>query len=157
MNKLPSKVTADALDHILAQSTAEFNVLGGKLTHCMVTLPCGFIITGESSCVSPAEYDKELGEALSQKKAIAKLWELEAYLLSKDLYEQRERTNPYVDMVYEHSKILGNIDRLKAFAKQRKDTISSEAYELMGDQHMAMEEYASILDARMKLHEGDLL
>ena len=87
MNKLPSKVTADALDHILAQSTAEFNVLGGKLTHCMVTLPCGFIITGESSCVSPAEYDKELGEALSQKKAIAKLWELEAYLLSKDLYE----------------------------------------------------------------------
>lgn len=155
MSKLPSKVTREDLDHILAQSKIEFNVLGGKLTHCMITLPSGFIVTGESSCVDPAEYNKELGEKYAQENAVQTLWMLEGYSLAGALYEQRERTNPYVDMVFEHGEILKNIDKLKQYAKRYKDNIPNEEYTLMGDQHMAMEEYASILNERIESYKGE--
>lgn len=155
MKDLPSKVTPGAIEHILAQSKVDYAVLGGKLTHCMITLPSGFIVTGESSCVDPAEYNKALGEKYAKDRAVQMLYMFEGYTLASALYEQRERANPFVNLVYEHSEVLENIDSLKAYAKQCKDDVSGEAYALMGDQHMAMEEYASLLSARMDLYKKE--
>lgn len=155
MKNLPSKITPGAIEHILAQSKVDYAVLGGKLTHCMITLPSGFIVTGESSCVDPAEYNKALGEKYAKDRAVQMLYMFEGYTLASALYEQRERANPFVNLVYEHSEVLENIDSLKAYAKQCKDDVSGEAYALMGDQHMAMEEYASLLSARMDLYKKE--
>lgn len=155
MKNLPSKITPGAIEHILAQSKVDYAVLGGKLTHCMITLPSGFIVTGESSCVDPAEYNKALGEKYAKDRAVQMLYMFEGYTLASALYEQRERANPFVNLVYEHSEVLENIDSLKAYAKQCKDDVSGEAYALMGGQHMAMEEYASLLSARMDLYKKE--
>lgn len=105
MKKLPNKVTLEDIDHILAQSKVEFNVLGGKLTHCMITLPSGFIVTGESSCVDPAEYNKELGEKLAQANAVKTLWMLEGYELSNKRMEEKARENRLTDMCFRHTEL----------------------------------------------------
>jgi len=58
-----------------------FTKIGDRLTHCTVTLENGFLVTGESSCVDPAEYCQETGERIAKDRAMDKIWMLEAYLL----------------------------------------------------------------------------
>lgn len=54
-----------------------------QLTVCCLTLMNGFNVTGESACVSPENFDKELGERIAKNKALEKIWPLEAYLLKE--------------------------------------------------------------------------
>lgn len=60
---------------------------GNKLTVCSLQLRNGFIVTGESACVSPANYNKGLGEEVSYSKARNKIWELEGYLLQQRMHD----------------------------------------------------------------------
>ena len=55
------------------------------LTVCVLTLINGFQVTGESACASPENYDKELGEMIARRNAVAKIWALEGYLLTQKL------------------------------------------------------------------------
>lgn len=60
------------------------------LTVCCLTLKNGFTVTGESACVSPANFNKELGEKIAFGHARDKIWPLLGYLLRDKLYlEQR--------------------------------------------------------------------
>lgn len=113
MKNLPNKVTPGAIEHLLAQSKVEFSVLNKKLTHCRITLPSGFIVTGESSCVDPAEYNKELGEKYAQNNAVQTLYMLEGYMLASALYEQRERKNPLVDDAFRRAELDAIVDDLR--------------------------------------------
>ena len=65
----------------------EFHKLTEVLTVCVLTLENGFIVTGESSCASTENYDKELGEKISRMNAVGKIWMLEGYLLKQKLFE----------------------------------------------------------------------
>ena len=67
----------------------EFHKLTEVLTVCVITLENGFTVTGESSCASPENYDKELGEKISRMNAVGKIWTLEAYLLKQKLFEAK--------------------------------------------------------------------
>lgn len=82
---MTNKITAEHLDTLINKSKVLFTKLTDKMTHCVITLPCGFQVTGESACVDPANYDQTLGEAYALEKAKSKLWELEGYLLSVQL------------------------------------------------------------------------
>jgi hypothetical protein len=64
----------------------EFHVHHGRLTICILVLRNGFIVTDESSCVSQANFDKELGEKISRKNAVDKIWMLEGYSLRTRLF-----------------------------------------------------------------------
>lgn len=67
----------------------EFTVTtGGRLMVCSLTLANGFIVIGESSVVSAANFNQELGEKISFTKARERIWELEAYLMYQRRYEQ---------------------------------------------------------------------
>lgn len=55
----------------------------GLLTFCVLVLKNGFAVTGESACVSPGNFDAELGRALAREKAINKVWELMGYALKQ--------------------------------------------------------------------------
>lgn len=46
------------------------------LTFCVLVLKNGFTVTGENACVSPENFDPELGRKLTRQKAIDKVWEL---------------------------------------------------------------------------------
>lgn len=50
-----------------------------QLTVCCLTLKNGFNVTGESACIDPKNFNKELGESIAYSKALEKIWAFEAY------------------------------------------------------------------------------
>ena len=57
----------------------------GKCLVCELTLRNGFTVRGESSAVSRANFDREIGEKISRQRAVDQIWPLEGYLLQERL------------------------------------------------------------------------
>lgn len=57
------------------------------LTFCVLLLRNGFTVTGESACVSPENFDAEIGRSVARENARNKIWMLEGYLLRQRLFE----------------------------------------------------------------------
>ncbi|MBH2008295.1 MAG: hypothetical protein I8H71_01210 [Xanthomonadaceae bacterium] len=57
------------------------------LTFCVLSLKNGFTVTGESACASPANFNAEIGRRIARENAVAKVWQLEGYLLRQRLHE----------------------------------------------------------------------
>lgn len=55
------------------------------LTFCVLVLRNGFTVTGESACVSPENFDAEIGRKIARENAIAKVWPLMGYELKSKL------------------------------------------------------------------------
>ena len=53
----------------------------GLLTFCVLVLRDGFTVTGESACVSPENFDAEIGRKIARQNAVAKIWPLLGYKL----------------------------------------------------------------------------
>lgn len=51
------------------------------LTICVLVLKNGFTVIGESACISPQNFDRELGGKIARQKARDKIWQLEGYRL----------------------------------------------------------------------------
>ena len=51
------------------------------LTFCVLILRNGFTVTGESACVSPENFDAEIGREIARENAISKIWPLMGYEL----------------------------------------------------------------------------
>lgn len=60
------------------------------LTVCCLKLRNGFTVTGESACVSPENFDEELGRIVARQKARDKIWNLEGYALRERLWIYRQ-------------------------------------------------------------------
>lgn len=58
----------------------------GRLTFCVLVLNNGFIVTGESACVSLDNFDFEIGCKAAKENAVNKIWPLMGY-------ELRSKTN----------------------------------------------------------------
>lgn len=65
----------------------------GLLTFCVLVLRNGFTVTGESACVSPENFDAEIGKKIARQNAIQKVWPLMGYALRNTLNAPR-RPNP---------------------------------------------------------------
>ena len=57
----------------------------GLLTFCVLVLRNGFTVTGESACVSPENFNAEIGKRIARENAIAKVWPLMGYELRSKL------------------------------------------------------------------------
>lgn len=55
------------------------------LTFCVLVLRNGFTVTGESACVSPANFDAEIGRKVARQNAVNKVWPLLGYALRDEL------------------------------------------------------------------------
>ena len=55
------------------------------LTFCVLVLRNGFTVTGESACVSPENFDADVGRKVARKNAIEKIWPLMGYVLKEQL------------------------------------------------------------------------
>lgn len=83
------KVTEESISAYIDQveyanpfpSTPHFTVCGIKMRN-------GFLVTGESAPVSPANFDPEIGRQLAFKDAFRKLWALEGYALANTLMRE---------------------------------------------------------------------
>lgn len=56
------------------------------LTFCVLSLRNGFMVTGESACASPENFDAEIGRKIARDNAVQKIWALEGYLLKEKLH-----------------------------------------------------------------------
>lgn len=57
----------------------------GCLTVCVMILQNGFIVTGESACASPENYDADIGSKIARDNARNKIWAFEGYTLRNHL------------------------------------------------------------------------
>ena len=56
------------------------------LTFCVLVLRNGFTVTGENACVSPENFDAEIGRKVARENAISKMWPLLGYALKDKLH-----------------------------------------------------------------------
>lgn len=99
------------LEHIESKiDKVEYFVFDMKTTICNVTLKNGFNVTGESSCVNPKNYNKELGEQISYENAKKKIWALEGYLLQEKLYIDNLNKQSHTNESIEFNTSLKQLD-----------------------------------------------
>jgi len=55
------------------------------LTFCILVLRNGFMVTGESACASPANFNAEMGRKIARENAVSKVWPLLGYELKSKL------------------------------------------------------------------------
>ena len=80
------RLTPELID--AAIKSVAYHVFDGScLTVCCLTLQNGFTVTGESACVSPENFNRQLVEKISFANARDKIWMLEGYLLKQKLHE----------------------------------------------------------------------
>jgi hypothetical protein len=60
------------------------------LTFCVLVLKNGFTVTGESACVSPENFNEEIGRSVALDNAKQKIWALEGYLLKQSLFDKAQ-------------------------------------------------------------------
>ena len=60
----------------------------GVLTICVLRLRNGFTVTGESACVSPENFNVEIGRKIARQNAMSRIWQYEGYLLRQRLHDQ---------------------------------------------------------------------
>ena len=58
------------------------------LTFCVLVLKNGFTVTGESACVSPENFDPEIGRNIARQNAVDKVWPLLGFSLKQKLHEK---------------------------------------------------------------------
>jgi len=77
---------------------------GTTVTICHIKMVNGFVVTGESACISFNDYDKSVGESIAYENAYEKLWQLEGYLQSERRYhDECLEEHCHVDSIEEFS------------------------------------------------------
>lgn len=56
------------------------------LTFCVLVLRNGFTMVGKSACVSPENFDAEIGKRIARENAIEQLWPLLGFRLADKLH-----------------------------------------------------------------------
>lgn len=80
-NEIATGGTAAVLPTIEPDSKSPFELL----TFCVLVLQNGFTVTGESACVSPENFNAEIGRKVARDNAIQKIWPLMGYALKEQL------------------------------------------------------------------------
>ena len=80
-------ITEEYIAEIMENSDFEVHTVFDKCTVVSCCLPNGFVITESSACVSPENYDENVGVDICFDKIADKIWELEAYRLQQHLWE----------------------------------------------------------------------
>tara|TARA_R110002096_G_scaffold6740_1_gene30678 strand:+ start:52 stop:351 length:300 start_codon:yes stop_codon:yes gene_type:complete len=81
------RLTPDLIDDVIVMT--DYHLFSGTcFTVCLLTLKNGFNVVGESACVSPENFDQEIGRNVAYNDARDKIWLLEGYLLKERLSNQ---------------------------------------------------------------------
>lgn len=89
-SELDEKLAASPAERVTVEyinsriKDAEFTRIGKTATLCNIELDNGYSVRGESACVNPANYDREIGERIAYDNAFAKLWPLFGFLLAEN-------------------------------------------------------------------------
>jgi len=132
----------------------------GKCMICEITLANGFTVRGEAACVSPENFDEEIGRKVSLENAVDKIWPLEGYLLQEkhpvvpvkvvDAVTNEEYEDWQKRVIEERDQLNSKLAKLKMFidTDQLHELPAEEAGRLL-NQRDAMARYSAILDDRI--------
>lgn len=67
-----NKISKDFLESEIVN--VEYNRLSKTLTHCSITVKCGFVFTGESACVDESTFDEQIGRQIAYNNAFNAMW-----------------------------------------------------------------------------------
>lgn len=59
----------------------EFHVFGKKTTICFMTLNNGYEVVGQSACVNPDDFNKEMGEEFAYEDAMGQVGKMVGYMM----------------------------------------------------------------------------
>lgn len=98
------KITKEFLESEIIQ--IDYKRLGSKITHCTITTKSGFVFTGESACVDPADYNEDIGSKIAYDNAFHKMWMPYGFWLHKALTEidYQSKLNEAQALIDSHSK-----------------------------------------------------
>lgn len=99
-----NKITKEFLESEII--SVEYNRLQGTLTHCAITVKSGFVFTGESACVDPNNFDKEIGEQIAYENAFEKMWLPYGFWLHKVLVEAGKAGGNNIEDVLPKTKYM---------------------------------------------------
>lgn len=156
MSALPKSVTKEHLESIIAKK--EFFVLPGTtVTLCMLTLQNGFSVRGESACVDPNNFNKEIGEQIAFDNAFRQLWLLEGYVLKQKHYDASNEVElTFRDRLdLELTDLTGKCLRLREYlSTEQPASLEASQAHLLREQLTNMEGYHIILKKRIQLLEA---
>lgn len=69
--------------------TVEYVAARDKLTLCSVTLDNGFIVSGEASCIDPAEFNSSVSQRMAYEDAVDKLWTYLGFMAREDAHRDQ--------------------------------------------------------------------
>lgn len=137
----------------------EYNRFGEVGIQCVLTLNNGYTVTGESGCIDPTFFNEEIGKSIAYENAFDKLWPILGYQEKQRWFIETQTT--WVDrLLIERQELDKKLKALTGFIFNpdgsravRSEAVSENQWELMYEQHTAMEQYLRILDQRLKLAE----
>lgn len=123
----------------------------GLLTICVITLQNGFTVTGESACVSPENYLKDVGERISYQNAEEKIWGFMGYALRQKHHEEKSGTFS-TRLEDERDELNGRLTKLRAFLRtDASKNLDPEPLALLVQQEELMTELLTVLITRRNL------
>lgn len=72
------KLTEDDIKALVGK-TEFFHLEGTTTMICVMRTVAGFVIVESEACIDPEVFDPAIGSELAYKRALNKLWEMEAY------------------------------------------------------------------------------
>lgn len=90
-NRPAPRVTKDYIEsRIFTKGCMSIDKLGSPtVTMCNIVLDNGYSVRGESACVNPENYDRDIGERLAYDDAFKKLWPLFGFLLAETQHKEK--------------------------------------------------------------------
>jgi len=128
------------------------NLPSKKVVVCEITLKNGYTVRGDSACVSPENFDQEIGNGIALKNARDKIWQLEGYLLQERYpvtQVEEFRPAPQIRVIQEASDLREHVEKLVKFIKHNPENMLDSDRLLLLDQAEDMAKYLSILEQRI--------
>lgn len=82
---MSNTIKKEQIEQLLNEAEVTAITVFKKVTVVAVQLPSGFVVVESSGAVDEENYDFELGKDICLKRIQDKLWELEGYVLQKEL------------------------------------------------------------------------
>lgn len=137
------KITKEFLESQIVD--VKYTLIGETLTHCAITVKNGFVFTGESACVNPANFDKEIGEKMAYENAFNSMWLPYGFWL-----KQKNGGDFAYRLRNERDELAERVEKLGAFIQSEAfSDLPSNAQKDLKIQYETMQPYLNVLNKRI--------
>ena len=129
------KLTKEFLESEIVQISCKR--IGSSVTHCTITTKSGFVFTGESACVDPADYSEVIGSKIAYDNAVDKMWMPYGFWLHKVLaeYGYLPTNTAQEEFLQSEKSVLGG----GALPETERPSFDDESYQIKDTDQFTLE------------------